>query len=195
MATQPLYDERELLHRLTAGDEQVFSQIFVAYYPAMCQFADQFVNQTAEAEDIVEDVFLKLLEGRNEFNDLSHLKAYLYRSIRHSCLDLIKTSKRSFERNTFFTTEHNEQEDTYLSRITRAEVVLELQQAIAKLPLQAGRVITLTYIEGKSNQEAADEMGLSINTIKAQKQRGLGLLRQIMPKDRLAMLLLLLHHL
>lgn len=177
-------DINDLLPGLQRGDEQAFSSIFSVLYSPLCLFAEKIVRDASDAEDIVEDVFLKLWDRAVLFNDEEHLKAYLYRSIRNACLNFLKISQRAFERNHTFVNEQGEYDEaTYLTEITRTEVIAELYAAISELPAQARKVIIKTYIEGQSNQEVADELGLSINTVKNHKQNGLALLRSKLPDE------------
>ena len=183
----------DLLPGLQSGDEQAFSKVFLALYPPLCQFAEKFVQYTSDAEDIVEDIFLKLWDRAVLFNDEEHLKAFLYRSIRNACLNFLKINKRAFDRNSAFIKEQGEYDEaTYLSEITRTEIIAELYIAISELPSQARKVIIKTYIEGQSNQEVADELGISINTVKNHKQNGLALLRSKLPGEPYISLFILL---
>lgn len=187
-----LADTDDLLLGLQNKDEGAFNDVFLALYPRLCLFAEKFVQDKEDSEDIVEDVFLKLWDNPMLFNDSDHLKAYLFRSIRNSCLNLLKANQRSFDRNNFFSQEQGEIDETsYLSEITHIEVMAELYAAIAQLPPQAQRVITKTYIEGMSNQEVADELALSINTVKNHKQNALAILRSKLSNDSYFMLFIL----
>ena len=69
-------------------------------------------------------------------------------------------------------------QEPHLDEIVRAEVMGELHHAVDKLPERARQIITETYLNGKTNQEVADEMGLSLQTVKNQKLRALSLLRK-----------------
>lgn len=171
-------DIKNLLSRLQDRDEEAFNEVFLVLYPRLCLFAEKFVQDTGDAEDIVEDVFIKLWNRPVLFNDDEHLKASLYQSIRNSCINFLKVNKRRLERDSFFLEEQGEySEETYLSEVTRSELLAELYNAISELPPQAQKVIIKTYIEGGSNQEVADALSLSINTVKNHKQHGLALLR------------------
>lgn len=166
-----------------------YSCVFKSYYPALCDFAGRIIGSEA-APDLVDDLFLKIWGGNVQFNDVDHLKAYLFRSIKNASLDFIKLNKRAQDRNAFFTEEYLINESDYLAGIIRAEVIMELYAAIADLPTEKGRIIKMTFLEGKTNQETADELGLSIQTVKNQKLRGLALLRKKMPGNAYAFLLL-----
>lgn len=183
-----LTNEKELLSRLQGGDEWAFRQIFDQYYHPLCIFAERLIGNRTDGEDIVEEVLLKLWTGKTAFVSTEHLKAYLFRCIRNAGLNHIKTWKHAAERQYEFSLSQDEAENGYLAEITRAEAHLQLHNAIASLPPQARKIITMTFIEGKSNEEVADLLRLSVNTIKAQKQRGLALLRRDLPEDRYMLL-------
>lgn len=183
-------EEIEMLLKLHERDERAFSQVFNSYYSAMCLFATPYVGKE-HAEDVVEDVFLKLLLLDFSFNDTAHLKSYLYRSVKNACLDYIKTTVRQHERQGIYADEMDDFDKDYATKIMQTEAIRILHQAVNTLPQQTAEVLKLTYLEGMSNQEAADELKVSINTIKTQKQRGLSKLRQILPKDQLNLLITL----
>lgn len=182
-------DEQEFLARLSAGDEKAFSMVFRTYYETMYQFARKFLPSNEEAEDITENTFLKLLEDNTRFNDRTHLKSYLFRAIRHACLNARKTSERAAQREAIFAEWHAENDNDYLAQIAQSEAVFQLRQAVAGLPNQAQRVITLTYLAGLSNQETADELGISLQTVKNQKLRALALLRSRLTADQFSLLI------
>jgi len=188
MKSMTIIDEKELLNKLRDGDQMAFSTVFRTHYQGMCIFAEKYVSEQY-AEDIADDVFLKLLESKTLFNDLTHLKAYLYRAVKHSCLDLLKRKAREDQRHAIYTEAHNEFQTNYLAHIMETEAKRILYNALGSLPDQTAQVMKLTYIDGMSNQEAADELNISINTIKTHKQRGLGKLRQILPKENFGLLL------
>ena len=168
----------------------VFRKVFLTYYATMCVFAERFIGKIDQVEDIVQAVFLHLLQSDASFEDEEHVKAYLYRAIRHACLDLLKTSQHSLERDTvFYSNQAKSEENFYITEVTRAELLLELKKAIASLPKHLAEIIERSYLEGKSNQEVADSMGLALQTVKNQKRKGLALLRDKLPGDTFTLLL------
>ncbi|WP_316747872.1 RNA polymerase sigma factor [Pedobacter gandavensis] len=172
------------------ADVADYSNLFNRYYAGLCGFAEKIIGDNY-AEDIVGDVFLKLWEGKYEFCSELHLKAFLYRAVKNGCLNLIKMTGRAENRHLFYQEEMGAEDNTFLLAVTQAEVLRELHLAISDLPPQAGRIIKLTYLEGLSNQEAADHLGLSIQTVKNQKLRGLGILKKRLPGTTFSLLILL----
>lgn len=165
---------------LCLNDVADYSNLFNRYYAGLCGFAEKIIGDNY-AEDIVGDVFLKLWEGKYVFGSEVHLKAFLYRAVKNGCLNLIKMTGRAENRHLFYHEEIAGEENAFLLAVTQAEVVRALHVAISDLPAQAGRIIRLTYLDGLSNQEAADHLGLSIQTVKNQKLRGLGILKKRLP--------------
>lgn len=171
-------------------ESSAYNYAFKSYYPALCDFAGRLVG-IDHAEDIVGDLFLKIWTGNKLFNDPEHLKAFLFHSIKNAALDLMKKSKRASERHLLFTEWQENDQANYLANIIRAEVIMSLHEAIAALPSEKGRIIKMTYLDGKTNQETADELGLSIQTVKNQKLRGLALLKGKLPKGAVSLLIIL----
>lgn len=191
MATTNLHDEKDLLRELRGGEKQAFTSIFQTYYQVIYQFALKLSGDSEDAADIAEDVFLNLLEEKPTLNDATHLKAFLFRSVRYKWMDLRKKRIRDHAREQQYGAEQEQEETTYLAQVMRAEIILELRKAIEGLPGQAGKIISMTYLEGKSNQETADELNLSIQTVKNQKRRGLNLLKGRLSGNTYQILLLL----
>ncbi|HVW96816.1 MAG TPA: RNA polymerase sigma-70 factor [Mucilaginibacter sp.] len=178
-------------HPINIGDRIAFKNLFKQYYAAFCFFAERLTNSPDDAEDIVEDVFYKLWQRNDWFESEQHFKAFMYRSIKNACLDFVKLNERRERRNNFFTEEQGYKQESYLNEIIRAEVIREVYAAIESLPPQCGKVITMSFVEGKSNREIAEELNLSMQTVKNQKGRGLALLKTMMSHDKFQVLLLL----
>lgn len=165
-----------------------FERIFLDYYLTLCNYASGILHSDTDAEDVVEGLFVRLWERQESFQSEHHLKAWLYRSTRNACLDFLKVTGRSQERHRIYMENIQKDEAGILRDIIRHEVVRELYIALRALPPQAAKVIRMSYLEGLSNQEIADALGVSIHTIKNQKARGLALLRKAMPDGRPAIL-------
>lgn len=185
-------DTGRLIYPLETGNRQAFDLIFTRFYPGLCYFAERFTEDATNAEDIVEDNFLKLWNKPQRFESEVHLKAFLYRSVKNACLDFLKMDVRFNSRNTQYFIDHGDTEESYLHEIIRAEVVRELHDAIRMLPTQAGRIIAMSYLEGLSNQEIAEKLELSVQTVKNQKTRGLSILRKYLGPEKFHVAMLLL---
>ena len=162
--------------------------IFKEYYSSLCYFASHFLKEEGAVEDVVQDVFITLLEKRMFFQSEVYLKNFLYLSIRNSCLNYIRGA-RSKDRYIASLT-YEEQAENFEESIILTEIHRELAAAVEKLPEECRKVFQLCYFQGLDNESTAQELGLSVNTVKAQKARGKKILRESL-KDILPLLILL----
>lgn len=169
---------------------QSFDLVFEEFYPGLCFYAERILQSRTDAEDVVENLFVKLWQKKMEFSSRDHLRSFLYKSTKNACLDFIKTAARSAERNSHFLDTAEDYTKSHLTNMIRAEVIREIHQAIESLPAQCGMVIRKSYIEGLSLPEIAQEMSLSVQTVKNHKLRGLAILRKKISQDQFMLLMI-----
>ncbi len=177
-------DEKDLLFQLREGDDVAFGAVFGRFYPRLCVFANRYVEDQEASKDIVNDVFVKFWKMADKyFEDIDHLLASLYLATKNTALNHRLAKLRAMKRNFDYQQARGDEDSFYLTEIARTEMINELYRAISQLPTKAGKIIRETYMEGKSNQEVADEMGISLQTLRNQKSRGLAILRGRLHKD------------
>jgi RNA polymerase sigma-19 factor, ECF subfamily len=180
------YTEQQLVDDFRTGDEKAFSQMFLKLYPSMCFYASQYTRDQPAAEDIAEESFLKVWEKRETFFNYKVLRSYLYVTIRNASLNWIKKERSQSIHKDELSIRADVSEASVLENIVRAEVFNDVYAAFAKLPPKCRQIISMIFFEGKNTREVAEELNLSIGTVKTQKARGLMLLR-----NRLTLFLLL----
>lgn len=154
-----------------------FDECFRRHYRTLCYFAYRYLREREGAEDVVQDVFTALLEERRVFADEEHLLRFLYVSTRNACLNVLKLNDIHAEALAKAAPREEASEDEFFAKVVRAEVYREIMAAIDELPRECGRAFRLTCVDGLSN-EAAAELGVSVNTVKVQKNRAKIQLRQ-----------------
>lgn len=184
--------EKELLENFLKGEEQACTYVYNRYFSRICLYASSFVDETKEAEDIAEEGFIRLWQGKRNFESLAHLKAALYQTTRRVGLNHQTARQRRLNRVDMYAAQQDQDQNSHLQEIIYAEAMAELYEAIQKLPPKAREIIQLTYLQGNSNQEVADLLHISIQTVKNQKMRALSLLRQHLNRDSFNYLLSLL---
>ncbi|ERJ59693.1 hypothetical protein M472_13010 [Sphingobacterium paucimobilis HER1398] len=157
--------------------ESRIKALFVQYYVVLVEYATHLIDCRETALDIVQDVFLKLLEREKDLPEQERqLKSYLYTAVKNASLNHIRHLK--VVNGHHKQSEWEEESDIrLLDALIYAETIDSLYRAINKLPQSCQEVCRLTYLEGKSNDEAAELCGVSVNTIKTQKRRSVELLR------------------
>ncbi|WP_299702721.1 RNA polymerase sigma factor [uncultured Pontibacter sp.] len=169
--------DNELLSRLKGGDEKAYNELFHQLYGRLCSFAGRYVKDQEVAEEIVEEAMVVLWEKRDKFETLGALKSYLYTTVRNASLDFLKKSGRHVSMDLLEGLESLATADNF---IIEEEVHGILYDAIASLPEKCRRVFELSCIEELKYSEIADDMGISLNTVKSQRARALQLLREIL---------------
>lgn len=176
---------QNLYNKVKHGDANAFKELFNQLYPSMCVIARRYVDDTL-AEDIAQDAFVKLWNERETLLDIQSIKSYLYVSVKNLCLNHLR-------RNTVEDkyTSSIDQEDFFQfnNRVMEEETYRILQQAIDKLPEQRRKIMLLT-LQGVKNQEIAERLGISVNTVKTLKYKSLKLLKESL-KDYFYILLLI----
>lgn len=170
------------------GDEKAFKHVFELFHKRLCIFASGIVDAEA-ADDIVQETFVKLWERKENFDNIGAIKAFLYLTIKNTCINVYK-HQQVVNKHLETLTEHLD-ETNVSHRIIEAEVANEVHQMIQKLPLGYRQVIYLSYFQEKSNQEVADLLHVSINTVKTQKVRGMKILRAFFKRSLCLFLFLL----
>ncbi|MBD1426988.1 RNA polymerase sigma factor [Sphingobacterium arenae] len=183
-------DKKQLLDDLNIRKEEAFSFVFHRYYSRLCLFASQFTDDPGESEDIVDEAFMKIWQGNRSFASFDHFKSSLYQSTRHIALNKRTSNLRRSIRTDHYVSSQEQTQQSQLQQIVYAEAMGELYHAIRSLPPKAQKIISATYLEGKSNEEVAIEMQISIQTVKNQKLRALTLLRARLRRDTFNLLLL-----
>jgi RNA polymerase sigma-70 factor (ECF subfamily) len=158
------------------GNETVFDALFKQYYKLLVLFATGLLKQKETAEDIVATSFVKLWNKRASIERPEAIKNYLYTTVRNGCLNELRNEKVK-SKNEKVLWLYSEWEEPVLHYIIKAETINEIVNRIELLPTQCRQVFKKFFVEGKDYTTIAQEMKLSISTVRNQKRRGLDLLR------------------
>jgi RNA polymerase sigma-70 factor (ECF subfamily) len=153
--------------------------IYERFYQSLCYFSNTMLNDQEKAQDVVQSVLVKLWQEKIVFDDLHHIRNYLYKSVRNATLnELNKDAAHS--RILKGLGEHNpdiyHQED-HFHTIVRAELYKKILDAVSQLPSKTAQVFKLAFLEQKSNPEIAELLSISINTVKVHKNNAKKALR------------------
>ncbi len=160
-------------HYIKVGNKSFeFKELYRDFFASQLLFARRILNNSHNAEDIVQEVFLRLWKSEPQFPNEISLKAYLYLSTRNGCIDLIRKSRLNTEN--IDNLPDIEQE---ANMVLKEEAFRLLDKAIESLAPQSRRVIKLA-MEGKSINETAEILGVSVNTVKTLKMRSYKILRE-----------------
>ncbi len=168
----------ELFNALKQSDNGAFEALFRKYFKALAAFANKFVSDLDDSQDLVQEVFVKLYEQRASLEIHTSLKAFLYQSVRNKCLDQIRmvSSRSAHHEEILAINKGNEVDDSDL--VLQVELEEKIHLAIKNLPDQCQLVFKMSRLEGKRNQEIADELSISKRTVETQISNALKKLRK-----------------
>lgn len=189
MRSLPL--SNDIIDTFQKGGPDALQSLLKQFYNPLCLFADRLLADSAAAEDIVGESFIKLWNKRTDFESMQNIKAFMYITVRNACLNHLKQAKRDSLSKKQLAYITGDKEEFVLNEMIRAEVLKEIMHAINNLPEQCGKVLRLGYLEGLKNQEIADLMQISVHTVKNQKARAIQLLKiKLRDRDLMSFLLL-----
>ena len=160
--------QKDLIKHIKRGDRKAFRTVFDHYFSALAAFGYKYVPDQFLVEDMIQEVFISFWESRDNFDHINALKSFLYTSVRNKCLNHIKHQAvlQKHEKNLVY---ELESEQHYTSHVIEEETFNQLHAEIRDLP-KAAQEIMLLALNGLKNQEIADELGVSVNTVKTQKK-------------------------
>ena len=182
-----------IVHR---WDDSSLQLLYRHFYKALVAFAIQAVETQESAEEIVQDIFVKTWQKHNTFKSTATLKAYLYNGVRNECISHLRRQQTAQERIRQFEKDYHQlqmgtEESMAGSLPHREEAIRQLLLAIDSLPPKL-RELFLLAIRGKSSEDIAQEMGITLQTVKKQRQRGLERLRKELGKKPMLLLAVLI---
>ena len=166
-----------------------FKNIFTTYYARVVYFAFQILGDREEAEDVAQDTFVNFWNAKeNVSSNENAVKAYLYLTAKNLCLNIIR--HHNIVREYQSKNQPSAFDDTdVVNAMISSEISSKIYQAIGTLPEQCQEIARMAYIQGMKNQEIADKFQISVNSVRAQKQRAIQLLRgKLNKKDLLLMI-------
>lgn len=161
---------RELQTRIANNDETAFTQLYLHFGKKLIHFSISLVRSKEIAEELVEDVFVKLWANRYHITDIENLTVYLYVAVKNRSLNVLSQKAKELVASSFDyldTTVDEFAADPYDLMIT-AEMMRRMHQAIESLPPRCKMIFKLIREDGLRYKEVGDILNISVNTIDTQ---------------------------
>lgn len=150
-------------------DQHALEKLYLYFYPRLHRFGKSLVKAAEIAEELVEDVFIRLWEKRAGLTDVRNLQVYLYVAVRNRALNYLDWKSKDivayFEAYPCDAASSNDSPDHLL--ITR-EMSVRISQAVETLPPKCKIIFKLVREEGLKYREVADILGISSRTVDTQ---------------------------
>lgn len=181
--------EELFIERINRKHRGAYRELFQEFYPALVMFAMKYLGKREEAEDVVQDVFVTIWEKQERFHSYRAFRVFLYNAVRNTCLNHIKHRNVEEKYAAYYLTQDASAE-TMDFDMAEEELYRQLFKTIDELPARC-REIFLLHLDGKKNEEIAEELHLAVHTVKTQKKRALHYLHQHLGSFGLLLLFML----
>jgi RNA polymerase sigma-70 factor, ECF subfamily len=168
-------ENKVLWLQIKEGNKRAYEQMFKTYYSMLFNYAREIVKNQIQAEEIVVETFMKIWSKRQEINIETSLKPYLFRSVYNACINHIRHKAIEDKYQAYFVhhiqTNDNFRIDTSnmpLNKILYKELEVVVEKSIEKLPPQCQEMFRLSRFENLSNDEIAEKLGVTVNTVRTQ---------------------------
>jgi len=167
---------KNIIKHIKRGDRKAFREVFDSYFNALSAFGYKYVSDPPVVEDMVQEAFVSFWEKREDFDHINAVKSFLYTSVRNKCLNHVKHQavRKKHEPALVYEMES----DQNFSHNVIEEETFNLLLAEIKLLPESAMEIMILALNGLKNQEIADELNISINTVKTQKKIAYSKLKQ-----------------
>lgn len=176
MKSEDYNDNDVLIESLKNGDEKAYNYLIDKYHHNLCVYANSLVKNIYSAEDIVQNVFIKVWEQRTRLKTDHAIKSFLYKLVYNEFIDLYRKNQSLFSLEKSYYDALNsivlEDDSESLQR-----VISVVNREIQNLPPKCKEVFILSKKEGLTNIEIAEHLDVSIKTVEAQITKAFSILR------------------
>ena len=158
--------------KLKEGNSAAFDELFKQIFPRMLGYCRLFIHDQAQANDLVQDCFLRLWEKRQTIDPRQSVESLLFVMLRNRCLNHLRDQKNELIEKKISNLEENELQHLYQLDFTGREeksieeqLIEAIRESVDELPEKRRLVFIKAKIEGKRNKDVAEELGISVKAV------------------------------
>lgn len=163
MIGKQTYNENELLSQVARGNEQAFQQLIYQYSQRVFFHALTFVKSWHQAEEMVQDIFMRIWQKRDKLDQVDDWDKYLYTICRNFLINAMRRMDPNFEPGEMEGVEEHLRPD---HQQENKELRVLLDKAIEQLPEQKKAVFTMIHLEGLTQEEVSRQLGIATRTVR-----------------------------
>jgi RNA polymerase sigma-70 factor (ECF subfamily) len=174
------------IEKIVKGDSAAFEKLFTFYCQPLLNFARRYVKDTHIAENIVQDIFVKIWQNRTQLDPSSDIKIYLYTAVKNRSYKYLRhldVERRAIENPNLASQSLKTPED----EMDEKEIMVTINKAIEELPEKARLIFSMNRFDNLTYKEIARIQDISVKTVETHMGRALKFLR-----DHLAHLLVII---
>lgn len=175
-------DQNKLLHELKQGSPDAFYKIYECYNHLIYNLAIQYLQNSEDARDIVQETFIKLWESRKKLDDHKSLINYIYTIAKNQCINILQKRKNSFKyrdilKQKEISFKYKAIYNTDPSILFKDEIQKIVKQVLDESSPEARKIFSRSRHSGETNKEIAKDLNISIKTVEYHISKVLKLLR------------------
>lgn len=168
-------DTRNILQDIASGDNEAFKTLFNIFFPKVKVFLVKFLKDDKAAEDIAQDIFVRIWSMRQALPEIKSFNTYLYRMTRNAALNYLRDKKVTLEISEISVQDDKDVEQEYY----RKEKELLIRLVVDQMPPQRRKVFTMSRYMGMTNDQIAKSLNISKHTVENHLSMSLKELRDV----------------
>jgi len=179
-----MLEDRRLIRKAKLGDQQAFDRIYTQYLDTLLTVAFSLLGSRQEAEDVVQDVFAKLIESLDRFQLRGSLKGFLAVCVANKARDQLRRRGRqeAQKRGNGQNVEPQTFEASW-DRAIRSEQIQRVQRALQELPIEQHEIVVLKIHSGLSFRALSRQLNMPLGTVQGRYRYGLDRLRSLLNEE------------
>jgi RNA polymerase sigma-70 factor (ECF subfamily) len=165
--------ESEIIKRIRQGDKGQFEALFRSSYLSLVRYAKKLIKDKDTAEEIVQDLFVRLWQDKEKIRIQSSLNGYLFRSVHNRCLHHIEHNRVIAKHAKEMSLNEDDDSANPSDLIQYKELHLKITRILDRLPERCGRIFCMNRFEGLKYAEIAEKLSVSVKTVEANMGRAL----------------------
>lgn len=174
---------RDWLDDIAEGDQEAFTLFFEAFKNKIYSFSFAFTHSAETAEEITQDVFIKVWANRESLSEIENMDAWLSTVTRNLCFNYLKKLARERKAKDILLKTQNETEDNVEQYLSYKDKASQVSEAIEQLSPQQRLIFSLNRDKGLKNEEIAHQLNLSPNTVKTHMVTALRKIRSFLESN------------
>jgi RNA polymerase sigma-70 factor, ECF subfamily len=165
--------DRDITERIRQGDVEQFELLFRSSYVSLVRFAKTLIKDQDTAEEIVQDLFVRIWQNKEKLNIESSLNGYLFRSVHNKCLHYIEHARIVERYAEEMSSRQPEKPESPSDILQYKELQARITRILDRLPERCGKIFYLSRFEGLKYTEIAKRLSVSIKTVESNMGRAL----------------------
>ena len=173
-------DEKSILEQFAAGNHTAFRELFMRYHLKVYYFVLGLVKSESDAEDLTQEIFLKLWTHRSRFTEVRTFGSYLYVLAKHTAFNYIESRRVNLVSLERAGEEDGERSDTPYEDLVAKDLRLLVDMIVETMPPQRKMIYRMSREQGLSNEKIARELNISKRTVENHLTQALADIRKIL---------------